>query len=108
MCIRDRVEDTTRDSAAQMMRLNGCLDLLIPRGGAGLIRSVVENATVPVIETGVGNCHIYVERTADLDMAVKIAVNAKTSRVSVCNAAESLLVDEAVACLLYTSSRRTF
>ena len=91
------VEDTTRDSAAQMMRLNGCLDLLIPRGGAGLIRSVVENATVPVIETGVGNCHIYVERTADLDMAVKIAVNAKTSRVSVCNAAESLLVDEAVA-----------
>lgn len=91
------VEDTTRDSAAKMMRLNGCLDLLIPRGGAGLIRSVVENATVPVIETGVGNCHIYVERTADLDMAVKIIVNAKTSRVSVCNAAESLLVDEAVA-----------
>ncbi|MGI5856247.1 MAG: glutamate-5-semialdehyde dehydrogenase [Candidatus Merdivicinus sp.] len=91
------VEDTTRDSAAQMMRLNGCLDLLIPRGGAGLIRSVVENATVPVIETGVGNCHIYVERTADLDMAVKIIVNAKTSRVSVCNAAESLLVDEAIA-----------
>ena len=91
------VEDTSRDSAARMMRLNGYLDLLIPRGGAGLIRSVVENATVPVIETGVGNCHIYVEKTADPEMAEKITVNAKTSRISVCNAAESLLVDEAVA-----------
>ncbi len=91
------VEDTSRDSAARMMRLNGYLDLLIPRGGAGLIRSVVENATVPVIETGVGNCHLYVEKTADPEMAEKIAVNAKTSRISVCNAAESLLVDEAVA-----------
>lgn len=91
------VEDTSRDIAARMMRLNGYLDLLIPRGGAGLIRSVVENATVPVIETGVGNCHIYVEKTADPEMAEKITVNAKTSRISVCNAAESLLVDEAVA-----------
>lgn len=91
------VEDTSRESAAQMMKLNGLLDLLIPRGGAGLIRSVVENATVPVIETGVGNCHVYVEKTADLDMAVRIVDNAKTSRVSVCNAAESLLVDEAIA-----------
>ena len=90
------VEDTSRDSAARMMRLNGYLDLLIPRGGAGLIRSVVENATVPVIETGVGNCHLYVEKT-DPEMAEKITVNAKTSRISVCNAAESLLVDEAVA-----------
>ena len=91
------VEDTSRDSAARMMRLNGYLDLLIPRGGAGLIRSVVENATVPVIETGVGNCHLYVEKTADPEMAEKITVNAKTSRISVCNAAESPLVDEAVA-----------
>ena len=91
------VEDTSRDSAARMMRLNGYLDLLIPRGGAGLIRSVVENATVPVIETGVGNCHLYVEKTADPEMAEKITVNAKTSRISVCNAVESLLVDEAVA-----------
>ena len=91
------MEDTSRDSAARMMRLNGYLDLLIPRGGAGLIRSVVENATVPVIETGVGNCHLYVEKTADPEMAEKITVNAKTSRISVCNAAESLLVDEAVA-----------
>ena len=91
------VEDTSRDSASRMMRLNGYLDLLIPRGGAGLIRSVVENATVPVIETGVGNCHLYVEKTADPEMAEKITVNAKTSRISVCNAAESLLVDEAVA-----------
>ena len=91
------VEDTSRESAAQMMKLSGLLDLLIPRGGAGLIRSVVENATVPVIETGVGNCHVYVEKTADLDMAVRITDNAKTNRVSVCNAAESLLVDEAIA-----------
>ena len=91
------VEDTSRESAAQMMRLSGYLDLLIPRGGAGLIRSVVENATVPVIETGVGNCHVYVEQTADLDMAERITVNAKTSRISVCNAVESLLVDEAIA-----------
>ena len=87
------VEDTSRNSANEMMRLNGLLDVLIPRGGAGLIQAVVQNATVPVIETGVGNCHIYVEKTADPDMAEKIVVNAKTSRVSVCNAAESLLID---------------
>lgn len=91
------VEDTSRETATQLMRLNQYLDLLIPRGGAGLIRSVVENATVPVIETGVGNCHVYVEKTADIDMAAKIVFNAKTSRPSVCNAAENLLVDEAIA-----------
>lgn len=91
------VEDTSRESANEMMKLNGILDLLIPRGGAGLIQAVVRNATVPVIETGVGNCHIYVEKTADPDMAERILVNAKTSRVSVCNAAESLLVDEECA-----------
>lgn len=91
------VEDTTRESAKAMMTLNGYLDLLIPRGGAGLIRSVVENATVPVIETGVGNCHTYVDESADLDMAVKILDNAKTSRPSVCNACETLLVHEKIA-----------
>lgn len=86
------VEDTARESANQMMRLNGYLDVLIPRGGAGLIRTVVENASVPVIETGTGNCHIYVDDGADLNMAKCILVNAKCSRPSVCNAAESLLV----------------
>ena len=80
-----------------MMRLNRYIDCLIPRGGAGLIRSVVENATVPVIETGVGNCHAYVEKTADIAMAAEIVFNAKTSRPSVCNALETLLVDEAIA-----------
>jgi glutamate-5-semialdehyde dehydrogenase len=91
------VADTSRESAAQMMKLNGYLDVLIPRGGAGLIQAVVQNATVPVIETGVGNCHIYVESSADPEMAVNLVDNAKTSRVSVCNAAESLLIDAAVA-----------
>lgn len=91
------VEDTSRDSAFEMMKLNGYLDVLIPRGGAGLIQSVVKNATVPVIETGTGNCHIYVDEWADLDMAVSIVNNAKTSRPSVCNACESLLVHESVA-----------
>ena len=86
------VEDTSRDTATQMMKLNGYLDVLIPRGGAGLIRSVVMNATVPVIETGTGNCHVYVDATADLEMAKNILVNAKCQRPSVCNAAESLLV----------------
>ena len=90
------IEDTSRESAAALMKLS-YLDCLIPRGGAGLIRSVVENSTVPVIETGVGNCHIYVEKTADIDMAARIVFNAKTQRPSVCNAAESLLVDRAVA-----------
>lgn len=91
------VEDTSRDSANQMMKLNGYLDVLIPRGGAGLIQSVVQNATVPVIETGTGNCHIYVDASADLQMAQEILVNAKCQRPSVCNAAESLLVHKDVA-----------
>lgn len=91
------IGDTSREIASQLMRLNDYVDCLIPRGGAGLIKSVVQNATVPIIETGTGNCHIYVEKTADINMAADIVFNAKTSRVSVCNAAESLLVDEAVA-----------
>ncbi len=91
------VEDTSRESATALMRLNAYVDVLIPRGGAGLIRSVVENATVPVIETGVGNCHIYVDKDADPAMAAEITFNAKTSRVSVCNAAESLLVHADIA-----------
>lgn len=91
------IEDTSRDSANEMMRLRGVLDVLIPRGGAGLIKAVATQANVPVIETGVGNCHIFVDASADLTMAVSVIVNAKTSRPSVCNAAESLLVHEAVA-----------
>jgi len=91
------VEDTSRAAAESMMRLNEYIDLLIPRGGAGLIRSVVEHARIPVIETGTGNCHIYVDEFADLAMAEKILINAKTSRPSVCNAAETLLVHEKVA-----------
>lgn len=94
------LNDTTREGAEAMMQAHGLLDVLIPRGGAGLIRSVVEHSTVPVIETGTGNCHIYVEATAEPDMAVAIVDNAKTSRPSVCNAAESLLIDEAVAASL--------
>lgn len=90
------VTDTSRESANEMMRLNGYIDVLIPRGGAGLINAVVKNATVPVIETGVGNCHIYVDKTADVKMAVDIIINAKTSRPSVCNAAESLLIHKDV------------
>ncbi len=91
------VEDTSRDSANAMMRLTGYLDVLIPRGGAGLIRSVVENSTVPVIETGAGNCHVYIDRSADLEMGVNVVYNAKTSRPSVCNACESLLVHKDAA-----------
>lgn len=91
------VEDTSRDSANELMKLNGYVDVLIPRGGGGLIRAVVENATVPVIETGVGNCHVYVDRAADLEMASRIVFNAKTSRPSVCNACESLLVHRDIA-----------
>ena len=91
------VEDTSRETANALMKLNGYIDVLIPRGGAGLINSVVQNATVPVIETGVGNCHIYVDKTADIDMAVDIIYNAKTSRPSVCNAAESLVVHKDIA-----------
>ncbi len=91
------VEDTTRESATALMKLNDYLDVIIPRGGAGLIRAVVENATVPAIETGTGNCHVYVDKTADLDMAKNIVINAKTQRPSVCNAEEKLLVDKDVA-----------
>ena len=91
------LELTDRETAAKMMRLNNYIDVLIPRGGAGLIRSVVENATIPVIQTGVGNCHIYVDAAADLDTAVSVAVNAKASRPSVCNAAETLLVHKDIA-----------
>lgn len=91
------IADTSRETATQMMQLNGYLDVLIPRGGAGLIQSVVKNATVPVIETGVGNCHIYVDAQADLAMATSIVVNAKCSRPAVCNAAETLLVHRDIA-----------
>jgi glutamate-5-semialdehyde dehydrogenase len=87
------VTDTSRESATALMRANGYVDMLIPRGGAGLINACINNATVPCIQTGTGICHIYVEKTADLDMAVNIINNAKTSRPSVCNAAEVLLVD---------------
>jgi len=91
------VSDTNRDTATQMMRLNGYLDVLIPRGGAGLIRNVVENSTVPVIQTGVGNCHVFVDESADLKKAAAIVINAKTQRPGVCNACESLLVHEKIA-----------
>ncbi|WRS26501.1 glutamate-5-semialdehyde dehydrogenase [Oscillospiraceae bacterium MB08-C2-2] len=91
------IEDTSRQSAAELMTLTAYLDLLVPRGGAGLIRSVVENARVPVIETGLGNCHIYIDKDADLEMAASITDNAKTSRPSVCNACETVLCHEAVA-----------
>lgn len=91
------VEDTSKDVANEMMRANRYIDVLIPRGGAGLIQAVVKNATVPVIETGTGNCHIYIDGTADLDMAVSVTDNGKTQRPSVCNALETCLVHEAVA-----------
>lgn len=91
------VDNTSRESSAALMKMRGLVDLLVPRGGAGLIRSVVENATVPVIETGAGNCHIYIDAEADLDMAVKVAVNAKMSRPSVCNAVETMLVNRSIA-----------
>ncbi|MDE6730635.1 MAG: glutamate-5-semialdehyde dehydrogenase [Oscillospiraceae bacterium] len=91
------VAKTDRETAADMMRLNGYLDVLIPRGGAGLIQAVVKQATVPVIETGAGNCHVYIDDSAELDMAVAIADNAKTQRPSVCNAIETLLVHEKIA-----------
>ena len=91
------VEDTSRQSAQELMGLTGYLDVLIPRGGAGLIRAVKENSRVPVIETGVGNCHAYVDAAADLDMAADIVYNAKCSRPSVCNAIETLLVHEKIA-----------
>ena len=91
------IADVTRESANALMKLNGYVDVLIPRGGRGLIRAVVENATVPVIETGAGTCHIYVDKDADLDMAAKILFNAKASRPSVCNACECVLIHKDVA-----------
>ncbi|MCF0147055.1 MAG: glutamate-5-semialdehyde dehydrogenase [Clostridium sp.] len=91
------VEDTSRETATKMMKLNEYIDVLIPRGGAGLIQAVVKNATVPVIETGVGNCHIYVDEACDFEMAKNIIINAKTSRPSVCNAAEKMLINEKIA-----------
>lgn len=91
------VEDTSRESANELMKMNRYIDVLIPRGGAGLIKAVMENSTIPVIETGVGNCHIYVDSAADIDMAAKIILNAKTSRPSVCNACESILVHKDIA-----------
>lgn len=91
------IEDTSRETATELMQMNGYIDMLIPRGGKGLIKSVVENATVPVVETAAGNCHVYVDGDADLDMAKKIVMNAKVQRPSVCNAAENLLIDKAIA-----------
>ena len=91
------VDDTTREVTTQLMKCSKYLDVLIPRGGAGLIRAVKENASVPVIETGVGNCHVFIDETADFDMAVNIVDNGKTQRPSVCNAVESLLVHEKIA-----------
>ena len=90
------VTDTSRESANRMMKMNGYIDCLIPRGGKGLIRNVVENSTVPVIETGSGNCHIYVDETADIDMAADIIFNAKTQRIGVCNACESLVIHSGI------------
>ncbi len=91
------VKDTSRESSKALMTLNKYVDVLIPRGGAGLIKAVVENSTVPVIETGSGNCHIYVDKDADIDMAANIIFNAKTQRISVCNACESLLIHKDIA-----------
>lgn len=91
------IKNTSREAAEYMMKLNGYLDVLIPRGGAGLIKTVVENSTVPVIETGTGNCHIYVDQWAEMPMALNILINAKTSRPGVCNACESLLVHSSIA-----------
>ena len=91
------VTDTSRETARDLMRLNGYIDVLIPRGGAGLIKTVVETSTLPVIETGTGNCHIYVDESADIEMAKNIIINAKTQRLGVCNACESLVVNSAIA-----------
>lgn len=91
------IEDTSRETAAEFMKMNRYVDVLIPRGGKGLIQAVVNQATIPVIETGTGNCHIYVDETADFDMAINIINNAKTQRIGVCNAAESLIVHSAIA-----------
>lgn len=91
------IEDTDREVTKALMRMNQYVDVLIPRGGAGLIRSVVENSTIPVIETGTGNCHIFVDRSADFSMALDIIFNAKTQRIGVCNACESLVIHRAIA-----------
>lgn len=91
------IEDTSRETAAAFMKMNDYVDVLIPRGGAGLIRAVVNQATIPVIETGTGNCHIFVDETADFDMALDIIMNAKTQRIGVCNACESLVLHEKIA-----------
>src|SRR6056297_1234234 len=91
------IEDTKKSSAIKLMKMRDYIDLLIPRGGASLIRTTVENSLIPVIETGVGNCHVFVDESAKLDMAKKIVINAKTSRVSVCNAAETLLIADSIA-----------
>ena len=91
------ITDTSRESANLLMKMRGGVDVLIPRGGKGLIKNVVENASVPVIETGAGNCHLYVDESADIDMAIKVAINAKCSRPSVCNAIETVLVHKGVA-----------
>lgn len=90
------IEDTDREITAQFMKLNRFVDVLIPRGGAGLIRTVVENSTIPVIETGTGNCHIYVDASADRNMAIDIIINAKTQRIGVCNACESLVIHQSI------------
>ena len=90
------IEDTSRDTATAFMKMNQYVDVLIPRGGAGLIRAVVNQATIPVIETGTGNCHIFVDESADFDMAVNIILNAKTQRIGVCNACESLVIHEKI------------
>ena len=91
------IEDTSRETAAAFMKMNEYVDVLIPRGGAGLIRAVVNQATIPVIETGTGNCHIFVDETADFNMAIDIIMNAKTQRIGVCNACESLVLHEKIA-----------
>ncbi len=91
------IEDTSRESSVEFMKMNGLIDVLIPRGSASLIRSAVENATVPIIETGTGNCHVYFEKSADIGKALPVLINAKTQRTSVCNACESLLIDEEYA-----------
>ena len=91
------IEDASRETTRELMRLNQYVDVLIPRGGAGLIRTVVENSTVPVIQTGTGNCHIFVDESADFHMALDIIFNAKTQRIGVCNACESLVVHRKIA-----------
>lgn len=91
------IEDTSRETTKQLMKLNQYVDVLIPRGGAGLIKTVVENSTIPVIETGTGNCHIYVDELADFEMALSIIDNAKTQRTGVCNSCESLVIHQAIA-----------